>query len=148
MPRGPKHPVFGKADPSINYVERPGAYALLYNPAGELAIIQTSFGLFLPGGGLDPTETEEQALKREVHEEIGYRVTTLRYFTEASQFHWSEFYQKYFKKIGTFFLVEATPPARQTLQAEHTLLWKNPLVASKSLSQEFQRWAVKQSLKP
>jgi 8-oxo-dGTP diphosphatase len=141
-------PVFGKPLSGITYVDRRGAYALLYNPGGELGLIETSFGFFLPGGGMDPTETEEQALKREVFEEIGYRVTTLRFFTEAHQYHWSEFYQTHFKKMGLFYFVEATPPARETLQAGHKLWWFNPRIAATKLSQEFQRWAVGESLKP
>lgn len=144
--QGP-YPVFGQPKQGVTYTDRPGAYALMYNGAGELALVETSTGLFLPGGGLEPGETHEQALNRELMEEIGHRVIQMRAYAEAHQFHWSEFYQQHFKKIGSFFLVETKPPPQETLQAGHGLLWKDPKIAAKTLSQEFQRWAVIESLK-
>jgi len=135
-------PVFGQALPGIQYVERPGAYGLLPNAAGELAIVQTPNGLFLPGGGLEPEETPESALRREVREETGFEITALRFLGQAIQFHWSEFYQKHFKKVGSFYQIEAHPDGGLAADADHVLWWMTREQAAQRLSQEFQRWVV------
>jgi 8-oxo-dGTP diphosphatase len=142
MAKSNNPPVFGKIQPGVNYVERPGAYGFLFDELQRLAVVQTSFGFFLPGGGQEPNETPEVALRREIFEEIGFTVTRAELVTTAVQFHWSEFYQTYFKKIGSFYRVEAAPAASRHLQAEHDLLWWPREEAARRLSQEFQRWAV------
>lgn len=133
---------FGEQLPNFSYVERPGAYAFLLNAGGELALIKTSFGLFLPGGGLDPGEDEVTGLARELHEEIGYRLVSADFLMKAAQFHWSEFYKKHFKKVGSFFEVEATPPPASQCADGHELVWAPLDLAARDLTQEFQRWAV------
>ncbi len=139
----PKIPVFGKIDPNVAYVDRPGAYGFLPDAVGQIAIVETSVGFFLPGGGLEGGEDLEATLKREIHEEIGFSVKKTRYITQAEQFHWSNYYGKHFRKIGSFYHVEATPITPRRLQAEHALVWWSPEQASQRLSQEFQRWATK-----
>lgn len=56
-----------------NYTLRKSARAILLNEAGEMATqyIATYTYHKLPGGGVDPGETVEEALKREVLEEVG-----------------------------------------------------------------------------
>jgi 8-oxo-dGTP diphosphatase len=68
-------PKFGSKIEGINYVDRPGAYAVIENHDQRIAVIETSYGFFLPGGGIEPGETEIEALKREVLEEIGFRIS-------------------------------------------------------------------------
>lgn len=139
----PKIPVFGKIDCNVTYIDRPGAYGFLADDDGKIAIVETSMGFFLPGGGLENNEDLEATLKREIHEEIGFFVKEARYVTQAEQFHWSKHYGKHFRKIGSFYHVEATPITPRRLQAEHSLVWWEPEQASQRLSQEFQRWATK-----
>ena len=57
--------VFGTPKPGQNYIDRPGVYGFLRNDSGLVAVVETSTGVFLPGGGVDPGENEEQALRRE-----------------------------------------------------------------------------------
>lgn len=136
-------PSFGRPEPGVTYVDRPGAYGLLWDAAHtHLAMIRLNFGLFLPGGGLDPGEDPVDGLRRELREEIGYELTSALAVGEAEQYHRSEFYGAHFRKIGHFFRIEATPPPRPTFQAEHALEWMRPDRAARELTQEFQRWAI------
>jgi 8-oxo-dGTP diphosphatase len=137
--------VFGQRLAGINYVDRPGAYALITNSRRELAVVETANGRFLPGGGLESGETEEIGLGRELLEEIGFVVHSAKFLFHASQYHWSDYYQQHFKKIGGFYLVSAGPSAGHSLQAGHALLWLSLADAETRLSQEFQRWAVQQA---
>lgn len=74
-------------DCSFNYyINSAAAVAvLLFNDQGELLFtrraIDPHFGkLDLPGGFIDPMETGEQAAIREIQEELGITVHSLRYF--------------------------------------------------------------------
>jgi len=139
---GPKS--FGLILPGVQYIERPGAYAFMLNDKQELAIVKTSFGMFLPGGGVDPGEDDLTGLQRELREEIGYELVNAVFLMRASQYHWSAHYQNYFKKNGAFFEVEATAPHAVRCADGHTLIWMPLARATWELSQEFQRWATEE----
>lgn len=74
-------------DCSFNYyINASGAVAvLLFNDNGELLLTRRAVEphkgkLDLPGGFIDPMETAEQAAKREIQEELGIAIHSLRYF--------------------------------------------------------------------
>ncbi|HAH25882.1 MAG TPA: DNA mismatch repair protein MutT [Prolixibacteraceae bacterium] len=74
-------------DCSFNYyVNASSAVAvLLFNEKGELLFtrraIEPHFGkLDLPGGFIDPMESAEQAAVREIKEELGIQIHSLKYF--------------------------------------------------------------------
>jgi len=78
---------FKCSDCSFNYyVNSSAAVAvLLFNEKGELLFtrraIEPHLGkLDLPGGFIDPMETGEQAAIREIQEELGIAIHSLRYF--------------------------------------------------------------------
>jgi mutator protein MutT len=78
---------FKCADCSFNYwINASAAVAvLLFNERGELLFtrraIEPHFGkLDLPGGFIDPMETAEQAAIREIQEELGIEIHSLKYF--------------------------------------------------------------------
>lgn len=134
-------PIFGDAVPGIQYADRPGAYGLLQNSQNQLAIVQTNMGLFLPGGGLEKGEDEVSGLSREILEEIGHALIQADFLGKAIQFHWSEFYQCHFRKIGSFYRIQ-TQATGQASAADHSLVWLTKKEASMQLTQAFQRWAV------
>jgi 8-oxo-dGTP pyrophosphatase MutT (NUDIX family) len=63
--------IFGDRLEHVHYIVRRGAYAVIIND-GMIAVVKTPTGYFLPGGGVEGTETFENRLKREVLEETGY----------------------------------------------------------------------------
>lgn len=75
------------ADCSFNYwVNASAAVAvLLFNDSGELLVTRRAVEpykgmLDLPGGFVDPMETMEQAAQREIKEELGIEIHSLKYF--------------------------------------------------------------------
>ena len=57
----------------------PGVAAIIRNPEGELLLQKKSDGTWsLPAGAIEPGETPEEALEREVKEETGYTVRDLQ----------------------------------------------------------------------
>jgi mutator protein MutT len=78
---------FTCGDCSFNYYANSSAAVavLLFNPKGELLLTRRAIEphrgkLDLPGGFIDPMETAEQAAIREIREELGIEIHSLRYF--------------------------------------------------------------------
>lgn len=144
---GPAIKTFGQVLPGIKYTDRPGAYGFIQNEQGELAVVRTSFGHFLPGGGLDPGEDELTALSREIREELGFAVVEAKFLMKAAQFHWSEFYRSHFRKIGSFFEVKTDRTDNPLCAPDHGLIWLPRAEAARQLTQEFQRFAAEEFLR-
>ena len=52
------HKIFGEKE-NIEYYTRKGAYLIAVND-GKIAVVKTEKGLFLPGGGTEENETDEE----------------------------------------------------------------------------------------
>lgn len=64
------------------------AGALIFNDAGEILLLKHRFragsGWGIPGGFLEPDEQPDEALRRELREEIGLEVTHVELFSARS----------------------------------------------------------------
>ncbi len=135
-------PQFGECLPNREYVPRPGAYALIADRAGRLAVIRTGGRCYLPGGGVEPGESLEAALRREVWEECGLQVGELRPLGTADQLVYARDEQRHYRKRCTFFvtwLLEQPPGQTET---GTDLLWLTPSEAERQLAHASQVWAV------
>ena len=135
---------FGRADPGVDYIERPTAFGLVFHDR-KLACVRVTRDVpyhDLPGGAVDGAETEEQALVREFVEETGMTVRPLERIVGAGQ---------YFRKsddtavnnVGGIWIAEmiALDPARK-VEADHALVWLHPRTALAELRHEAHAWAV------
>ena len=68
------------------YINASGAVAcVIENPQGEILLTRRAFNpakgmLDLPGGFVNPDETAEDAIKREIKEELNLETTSMQYF--------------------------------------------------------------------
>jgi 8-oxo-dGTP pyrophosphatase MutT (NUDIX family) len=75
--------IFGSPVGGVTYEKRIAAYAVIRNPAGAVAAVQTPAGYWLPGGGTRPGETPEETVVREVREEFGHALRLIGTIGEA-----------------------------------------------------------------
>lgn len=139
-------PVFGFRREKVPCVIRESAYALFADSDGRLAIVQSTDGTFLPGGGLETGEMVADAISREALEECGLIVCAGRWFVRAIQFAYSEKEHTQFEKRSTFLEGIVTGSDVTLLQEDHDLHWENAADAMRLLSHESHRWAVEQWL--
>jgi 8-oxo-dGTP diphosphatase len=139
-------PQFGEPIRGRAYPDRPAAFAIVERD-GKVAIVVVTFEAGggrtdLPGGGIDPGETEGQAAVRECGEEAGLLVAPTREIARAD--HW--FINEEDKAVntrGVFFearLVREAPELKT--EAEHQLVWMDPVQALKALDRSSHVWAL------
>ncbi len=146
-PGGGEPPVFGERLADRAYQRRPGAYAVIRDDAGRVAVIRLSTGTFLPGGGSDPGETPEQTLAREVREELGHAVRVRRRLGCATQLC-GAIETGLFEKDGTYFEATLGEQLGDPTESDHALEWLEPEAAVAALKHEAQRWAVRCATAP
>ncbi len=132
-------PVFGRPESEAGPIERPGAYALVHDDAGRLALVRVGSDWFLPGGGIEQGEEPPEALERELREEIGLRPTGLSPLGEAIEYWRSPVSGRALRTHAHFFDVTAyTPAGAQAGSDPHA--WVDPREAVRRLLRPAQQW--------
>jgi len=142
----PTIPQFGAPEPGRAYPDRPAAFGILERD-GLIALVEVTtpgkdLWRDLPGGGIDPGETPEQAVVREFGEETGLRVAPGRTFLRADQFFINGDGDDFNVRgvfMTTIFTVEA--PGLK-IEDDHQLIWRTPLEAIAQVRREAHAWAI------
>jgi len=138
-------PEFGSRTSGNVYVPRPGAYGLIFDDKGRIAVMETPRGCFLPGGGTEEGETPEETLIREVREECGFSVAIGRRLGEAAEYRDTLGHEFAIRKDCVFFAATVTSAGGAATEADHTLIWLEPQEVETRLAHGSQRWAVRLS---
>jgi 8-oxo-dGTP diphosphatase len=138
--------VFGKKIDSIAYIPRPGAYGILLNEKGLVASIQMNGRCFLPGGGLEPGESIQQCLKRELLEEVGCEFERAEPVGRADEYFKSLPEDAYYLGQGHFLLVPDFRIIAEPTDKTHTVLWQPPETVLARLVHLSQRWGLARAL--
>lgn len=88
-------------------VPRPSVYAIIRKDDGLLMVRGANQGrLFLPGGGVEPGETFEHALRREVWEETGLEIVSMIFWGERENFVYYEAEDTYWHVFLQIYICE------------------------------------------
>lgn len=138
-------PQFGRPRPGRDHKPRPGAYGVVFDAEGRLLVVEEFARLYLPGGGLDPGETPEQALHREFEEETGYTVVIERVIGEAREYVADETpgVTNAFNKHCYLYAVRLTGGSGVPTIDTNKPSWVAVEDALANLSNEAHRWAVR-----
>lgn len=146
MTDAPAHgPQFGEPRPGLAHPDRPAAFGVVERD-GRVAVVfitrpEASY-VDLPGGALDPGESDEQALVREFGEETGLVVRPLRPLGRASQYLVKVDGSVANNRAALFEAEAVGEDAALKVEADHELRWLPPLEAIAALRHPMHAWAV------
>ena len=141
-----KTPEFGEAPPGTRVEPRRAAYAVITDDEGRIAVVR---GLgrrrefyWLPGGGCDSGESPEDAIAREVSEELGRHALAVERVGEAVQVFFAEDEDRWFRMDAAFLRAELGDESEAA--AEHELEWVDPARACSGFFHACHAWAVRE----
>ncbi len=134
---------FGEKIAGKDYIERPGAYAVIIKD-GLYAVVKNPKSFFLLGGGIEDGESPEEALHREVREEIGMGIRIDKKIGVAMQHIYVPEVDIYVSKEGHFYHATLLSQISENSEASHELIWLTKEEALEKIFHESQRWAIEQ----
>ena len=139
-------PQFGAPVAGRSYADRPAAFGVLERE-GHIALVRVSKPghapwFDLPGGAIDPGETESEALAREFGEETGLKVGPGAFLGRADQFFINTDGQAFNNRQALFEAILDGEALHLKIEEDHELVWAPPLEAAKRLRHDSHAWAV------
>ena len=123
------------------YKLRPGAYAII--PRGQSLLLthqaRPEPEFQLPGGGIDPGESPFQALRREVFEETGWSLSSLRKLGAYRRFAYMPEYDMWAEKVAHIFLADPVRAHGDPTEDGHTAVWMSVGMAVELLASDGDR---------
>ncbi|MFC4353105.1 NUDIX domain-containing protein [Fodinicurvata halophila] len=138
---------FDTPDPAYLYTCRPGAYGIAWDDQRRLFLVRTPDGLEIPGGGIEPGETLEQALRREFVEETGYELEGVEPYLSIRQYLTKPLEDKFYDKYPTFFLIALGRRLGPPLESDHEPCWIEPRFARGEMAESGQEWMIEHIVK-
>ena len=141
-------PVFGVKEAGEKYQARYAAYAILMNEESQIALVQAPNGAyFLPGGEIEGKETKEEAIEREMLEELGFEVVLSDYLGQADEYFYSRHRATFFYNPGYFYSTKSWKKVSAPLEEGNNSSWESPTKAIELLKRGSHKWAVEEWLK-
>lgn len=139
-------PQFGAPESGRTHRDRPAAFGLAVHE-GRIALVRVQKPgqapwLDLPGGAIDPGETEAQALVREFGEETGLAIEAGAAFARADQYFVNTDGEAFNNRAGFWTVAGWRLADGLKIEADHTLVWLDPHEAVVRLRHDAHAWAV------
>ena len=137
---------FGAPEPGVTYRDRPAVFGIAER-RGQIALIcveRDNIPPFhdLPGGGIEPGESEGRALAREFLEETGLVITGDQVLAHADQFMVKSDGEPVNNRSALMTAtVEGFDPG-QKIEEDHRLVWFDPDEALRIVRHDSHAWAI------
>ena len=127
------------------YTQRRAGYAVVIGENRKVAAILGSRTQFwLPGGGCEPGESYEDAISREVREELGRPIRLLRHIGQVVQYFYAAGEKQHYEMEAMFFLAEFAEGS--VVPCEYELHWLPADEWDRGFFHECHAWAARQVL--
>ena len=139
-------PQFGRAEAGVGYRDRPAAFGVVERD-GRIACVRVTTRkqhswIDLPGGALDPGETESAALVREFCEETGLALAPGELFARAAQRFRLSGGQAVNNRCAFFTAAVRSYDPGAKVEDDHELVWIDPMEALRAFRHDAHAWAV------
>lgn len=137
-----EHKVFGEPQPGVEYRARPGAYGVAFDREGRagMVFVERSVRILL-GGGIEPGESEEECVRREIMEEIGWSAAVIEKVCIGEEYTFMRREKLPFHPIGHIYLVELLEKLAES-EPGHELVWLPVEECREKMALAYQAWAV------
>ena len=139
----------GSKEENKEYEKRRAVFGIIYNDKNEIAIIDIdNFGFNLPGGKIEGNENSEEALIREVQEEIGYDIKNVKYLDTLGSYYLVNVRGKeiYCEAIADFYTAEISDKNNKKIEESHNLVWAVPNDIKDKLYFEYHRYVLENKI--
>jgi 8-oxo-dGTP diphosphatase len=139
--------VFGEKIDGLDYKIRKGVYAVIFNITRDKVLtVKNSRGhYFLPGGGIEKDESNQDCLAREMLEETGYKVSIGSFIGDAKRYFQSTKNEPLINE-GYFYLTELLDKIQEPIEDDHFIKWIDIDSVQGLLVHEHHCWAVYEGL--
>ena len=138
--------IFGEFESGVVYSMRPGAYAVLTDSQDRVAVVEVMGHWHLPGGGIHAGESAEEALRRELLEEVGIEPLAISEAVTSTDLLNPRSAEDRYIIDGYYFRVGEYRHVGRPREADHQLHWVDRHAATEKLVREGQAWALRQLL--
>lgn len=124
----------------VKYRNRKGAY-LIPKKDDYIGVVRIPKGYFLLGGGLKKGETDQDCIRRECMEEIGYKVS-VEYKIGSAEAYIENPKMGYYHPIQTYYAGELLEMVQRPIEHNHKLVWMKFEELYGKMYLEIQNWAI------
>ncbi|MDD8022133.1 MAG: NUDIX hydrolase [Paracoccaceae bacterium] len=130
------------------YRMRPGAYAVLIRDGAVLVTHQAEPRpeFQLPGGGIDPGESPQHALHREVFEETGWAIAGPRRIGTYRRFTYMPEYDRWAEKLCMIYIARPVLRRGPPREPGHRAIWMSPEAALDQLANTGDRFFLSRAI--